>query len=117
MAAWQGKAFSSLGSSPRPDDSRTETRAVPEDRAMLDLGTLFSKLKTRERVFIQTHDFPDHDAIASAFGMQKLLESRSIPSSSWTAAEEFHPAKRPRFLPPGDPGRAYFRLARPLRLA
>jgi nanoRNase/pAp phosphatase (c-di-AMP/oligoRNAs hydrolase) len=47
---------------------------------MPDLGTLFSTLKARERVFIQTHDFPDHDAIASAFGMQKLLESRSIPS-------------------------------------
>jgi nanoRNase/pAp phosphatase (c-di-AMP/oligoRNAs hydrolase) len=25
-------------------------------------------------LFIQTHDFPDHDAVATAFGLQKLLE-------------------------------------------
>jgi nanoRNase/pAp phosphatase (c-di-AMP/oligoRNAs hydrolase) len=31
-------------------------------------------------VYVQTHDFPDHDAIASAFGIQKLLSLRGIPT-------------------------------------
>lgn len=30
--------------------------------------------KSSQLVFIQTHDFPDHDAIASAFGLASLLE-------------------------------------------
>lgn len=33
-----------------------------------------------EHVYIQTHNFPDPDAIASAFGLQKLLEARGIIS-------------------------------------
>lgn len=32
------------------------------------------------RVFIQTHDFPDPDAIASAYGLQYLLRTCGIPS-------------------------------------
>lgn len=32
-------------------------------------------------VYIQTHNFPDPDAIASAFGLQKLLEIYDIPST------------------------------------
>lgn len=32
-------------------------------------------------VYIQTHDFPDPDAIASAYGMQVLLKSRDIDST------------------------------------
>ena len=31
-------------------------------------------------VYIQTHDFPDPDAIASAFGLQKLLEQYGVES-------------------------------------
>jgi len=34
----------------------------------------------RRPVYIQTHDFPDHDAVASAFGMQRLLERQGVPS-------------------------------------
>ncbi len=34
----------------------------------------------RRPVYVQTHDFPDHDAVASAFGMQKLLALRGVPS-------------------------------------
>lgn len=33
------------------------------------------------RVFIQTHNFPDPDAIASAFGMQKFLKYHGIEST------------------------------------
>ncbi len=33
------------------------------------------------RVFIQTHNFPDPDAIASAFGLQVLLERFKIPTT------------------------------------
>ena len=32
-------------------------------------------------VYIQTHNFPDPDAIATAFGLQKLLEEYGITSS------------------------------------
>ena len=39
---------------------------------MKDLKTLVEIL-SGERVYIQTHNYPDPDAIASAFGLQKLL--------------------------------------------
>lgn len=35
----------------------------------------------REHVYIQTHNFPDPDAIASAYGLQRLLEYRGIRST------------------------------------
>lgn len=44
---------------------------------MTKLDELISKI-TKEHVYIQTHNFPDPDAIASAFGMQELLKSRGI---------------------------------------
>lgn len=34
-----------------------------------------------KHVYIQTHNFPDPDAIASAFGLQRLLAARGIPST------------------------------------
>ena len=36
---------------------------------------------TSEHVYIQTHNFPDADAIASAFGLSVLLEKYGIISS------------------------------------
>lgn len=35
----------------------------------------------REHVYIQTHNFPDPDAIASAYGLQRLLKERGIRST------------------------------------
>ncbi len=35
----------------------------------------------REHVYIQTHNFPDPDAIASAYGLQRLLESRGVSAT------------------------------------
>ncbi len=35
---------------------------------------LFTKLRYETAVYIQAHNFPDHDAIASAYGLQKLME-------------------------------------------
>lgn len=32
-------------------------------------------------VYVQTHDFPDPDAIASAYGMQRLLQTKGIEST------------------------------------
>lgn len=32
------------------------------------------------KVYIQTHNFPDPDAIASAYGLQKLLEQHGVPA-------------------------------------
>ena len=40
----------------------------------------FVTLCKGNRVYIQTHNFPDPDAIASAFGLQKLLESFGVAS-------------------------------------
>ncbi len=44
---------------------------------MKDLQALVNLL-SEGRVFIQTHNYPDPDAIASAFGLQKLLEHFGI---------------------------------------
>lgn len=45
-----------------------------------NLNELIDMLKGR-RVFIQTHNFPDQDAIASAFGLQVLLEKFGIKTT------------------------------------
>lgn len=37
-------------------------------------------LKGEEFIFIQTHNFPDHDAVASAFGLQQLFKHYGIDS-------------------------------------
>ncbi|MFP4266606.1 MAG: DHH family phosphoesterase [Spirochaetaceae bacterium] len=39
----------------------------------------FELCKTKRSITIQPHDFPDHDAIAAAYGLSILLESRGIP--------------------------------------
>lgn len=40
-----------------------------------------AKLCEGKHVYIQTHNFPDPDAIASAFGLQRLLELHDISSA------------------------------------
>lgn len=47
---------------------------------MKKIDTLIELLKKAEEVFIQTHNSPDPDAIASAFGLQYLLSQRGITS-------------------------------------
>lgn len=44
---------------------------------MTNLDQLLRQIN-REHVYIQTHNFPDPDAIASAYGLQRLLASRGI---------------------------------------
>ena len=47
------------------------------------MRTLVELLRTigqRRPVYIQTHDFPDHDAITSAFGLQQLLAGAGVPA-------------------------------------
>ena len=34
-----------------------------------------------DKVYIQTHNFPDPDAIASAYGLQQLLRSQGLDST------------------------------------
>ena len=46
---------------------------------MTKLDELVSRIGSNN-VVIQTHNFPDPDAIASAFGLQYLLSTRKIPS-------------------------------------
>ncbi len=45
---------------------------------MKGIDELSSHLDTNRRVVIQAHDFPDHDAVASAFGLAFLLERRGF---------------------------------------
>lgn len=47
---------------------------------MTKLDKLVSILSSNH-VFIQTHNFPDPDAISSAFGLQKLLKTRGIDAT------------------------------------
>lgn len=47
---------------------------------MSKLNEIISNLKTNE-VFIQTHNFPDPDAISSAFGLQYLLKVNGIEAT------------------------------------
>lgn len=42
------------------------------------LARLLELLKTRSRVVIQPHNFPDHDAIASAYGLQHLFALEGV---------------------------------------
>lgn len=47
---------------------------------MTKLDQLISKI-SREHVYIQMHNFPDPDAIASAFGLQELLKYRGVDAT------------------------------------
>lgn len=47
---------------------------------MTNLDTILQHIKNKH-VYIQTHNFPDPDAIASAFGLQQLLKNKGISSS------------------------------------
>ncbi len=46
---------------------------------MSQIALLIEKIKELPRVVIQAHDFPDHDAVASAFALGYLLEQQGIP--------------------------------------
>ncbi len=47
---------------------------------MTNLDKLVSLLSSNH-VYIQTHNFPDPDAISSAFGLQKLLKARGVDAT------------------------------------
>ena len=48
---------------------------------MQKIKKLIKTLKNKKRIFIQTHNYPDHDAVASAFALQYLLKSFKIDSN------------------------------------
>lgn len=48
---------------------------------MQKVKKLIKTLKNRKRIFIQTHNYPDHDAVASAFALHYLLKSFKIDSN------------------------------------
>lgn len=56
------------------------TREVYENMALNKPNELV-ELLSGHRVFIQTHNFPDPDAIASAFGLQQFLEFYGVYST------------------------------------
>ncbi len=45
---------------------------------MSDLMTLIEQLDAEHPVFVQAHDFPDHDAVAAAFSLATLLNDRGF---------------------------------------
>ncbi|MCW8965866.1 MAG: DHH family phosphoesterase [Candidatus Pacearchaeota archaeon] len=47
---------------------------------MNSIKNLFPYIKDEEFIYIQTHNFPDHDAVASGFGLQYLLKQEGIKS-------------------------------------
>ena len=47
---------------------------------MNDLMHLIKIFKKEDYVFIQTHNFPDHDAVASAYALQQLIRKYGINS-------------------------------------
>ena len=47
---------------------------------MCRLRSFIERLKNQPRVFIQAHDFPDHDAVSSAFALSELLALEGIAS-------------------------------------
>jgi len=51
------------------------------DASSLNCRTLIGLLRGARRIFIQTHDFPDHDSVASAFGLQHLLLTQGLEAS------------------------------------
>ena len=48
---------------------------------MQKVKKLIKTLKGKKRIFIQTHNYPDHDAVASAFALHYLLRNFKIESS------------------------------------
>ena len=48
---------------------------------MQKIKKLIKTLKNKKRIFIQTHNYPDHDAVASAFALQYLLKNFKIESN------------------------------------
>ena len=51
------------------------------------LSNLLDVLGSRRPVFVQTHDFPDHDAVASAYGLQVVLAGAGVDSRIVYAGE------------------------------
>ncbi|MBN2535045.1 MAG: DHH family phosphoesterase [Spirochaetales bacterium] len=47
---------------------------------MNSIKNLFPYIKDEDFIYIQTHNFPDHDAVASAYGLKYLLEQEGITS-------------------------------------
>lgn len=48
---------------------------------MAKIKKLIKSLSKYERIFIQTHNYPDHDSVSSAFALQFLLKSFDIESN------------------------------------
>lgn len=47
---------------------------------MAFVEALVKLVEGEKQIYIQTHDYPDHDAVATAFGLQQLLEQKGIAS-------------------------------------
>ncbi len=51
------------------------------DRNPLGIDELIKKLDLSRPIVIQAHDFPDHDAVASGFGLHVLLMNRGVKNT------------------------------------
>ena len=63
-----------------PDGKSPEQEDFPSIGVKGKLEEFISLCRPFDRMYIQTHDFPDHDAVASAFGLYRLLEQYGIQS-------------------------------------
>lgn len=57
-----------------------EKMASASNHSMDTINALMDSLKSEKSVFIQPHDFPDHDAVVSAFGLQYFFRLNGIAS-------------------------------------
>jgi len=48
---------------------------------MAQIKKIAKLLKKRKRVFIQTHNYPDHDAVSTAYALQQLLKKYKIEAT------------------------------------
>ena len=44
------------------------------------IAKLIKNFQTEKLIYIQPHNYPDHDAIASAYGLQYLFEQFGVKS-------------------------------------
>lgn len=65
-------------------ESNLAGKAYMEEKARMERGTALKRLLqviSRKKVYIQMHNYPDQDAIASAFGLQELLRYKGYEAT------------------------------------
>lgn len=48
------------------------------EMANIEFEAFLDKLKVNKRIIVQAHDFPDHDALSSAYALAYLLKRKAF---------------------------------------